>query len=67
MTAALALYFHKPLIPGNGTKTAHDRIRSAVPHLAEDRFLHDDLVSIAQLVEKNAILSDVEDTLGPLE
>ncbi len=67
MTAAQALDFHKPLIPGKGSKNAHDRIRSAVPHLAEDRFLHDDLVSIAQLVEKNAILSDVEDTLGPLE
>jgi histidine ammonia-lyase len=67
MTAAQALDFHTPLLPGKGTKAAHDRIRSVVPHLAEDRLLYEDLRRIAQLVEKNVILVDVEHAIGSLE
>ncbi len=67
MTASQALDFHSPLKAGKGTRAGHLRVRSVVPHLAEDRFLHEDLKQIAQLVEKNAILSDVETAIGPLE
>jgi len=67
MTAAQALDFHHPLECGRGTRLAHSLVRSHVAHLEEDRFLHDDLHSIAQLVEKNAILREVERALGPLE
>ncbi|MCZ7556871.1 MAG: histidine ammonia-lyase [Bacteroidia bacterium] len=67
LTAAQALDFHHPLTPGNGTAIAHRCIRASVPHLAADRFLHDDLRTIAQLVQKNVILSDVENAIGNLE
>lgn len=67
LTAAQALDFHDPLAPGAGTGAAHAAIRAVSSHLEEDRFLHGDLQAVAQLVQKNAILEDVERSIGALE
>ncbi|MBN1448219.1 MAG: histidine ammonia-lyase [Bacteroidetes bacterium] len=67
MTAAQALDFHGDMGKGRGTEIAYHLIRKEVAHLDADRLLHDDLRRIARLVQKNAILSAVENSIGSLE
>ena len=67
MTAAQALDFHAPMGRGRGTRVAHDVIRQTVPHLDADRLMFEDLRRTAELVQKNAILNDVEQSIGNLE
>ncbi len=66
MTAAQGIDFHAPLKCGAGTAAAYGTIRSAVPHLAEDRVLHDDIRAVLELVRTNKILAAVEKKIGPL-
>jgi histidine ammonia-lyase len=67
ITAAQALDFHAPKSFGLGTAHAHAALRAVVPHLAEDRFLHEDLMRAAELVRDDSILTRVEQAVGPLE
>jgi histidine ammonia-lyase len=67
MTAAQALDFHVPMGLGRGTRVAHALLRQTVPHLDADRLMYDDLRRTAELVQKNAILGDVEKSIGTLE
>lgn len=67
MTAAQGIDFHAPLKCGIGTDAAYRLIRSKIPHLENDRVLHDDIQTALQLVKSGAIISRVEKSIGPLQ
>lgn len=67
LTAAQAIDFHKPLKCGIGTHAAYATIRKTIPHLSEDRILHDDIQKALQLVKNGKVLSSVEKTVGRLK
>lgn len=64
MTAAQAMEFLKPLKPGKGTSKAYSFVRKFVKPLNQDRILHDDLIKIAQIVQDDSLLSEVEKTVS---
>jgi histidine ammonia-lyase len=66
MAAAQALDF-RDFNFGKGTKTAHKVIRKYVEHLDVDRPLFKDHNTMAELVEKGEILSEVEKEIGKLQ
>ncbi len=66
MTAAQGIDFHKPLKCGKGTNAAYQTIRKQIPHLDEDRVLHDDIQKALKLVNDGSVLESVEKTVGTL-
>ena len=66
MTAAQGIDFHAPLKCGKGTGTAYRIIRSSIPHLEEDRILHDDIQKALELLKSGVILQNVEKAVGML-
>jgi histidine ammonia-lyase len=50
LAAAQACDFHAPLRSSPALEAARAKIRAAVPHLDEDRYMHDDLAAAARLV-----------------
>ncbi|MGH9962750.1 MAG: aromatic amino acid lyase, partial [Pyrinomonadaceae bacterium] len=50
ITAAEALEYRAPLIPGQGVKQAQDIVRAKIPRLVEDRSMSDDIQKMAQAV-----------------
>jgi histidine ammonia-lyase len=52
--------------PGRGVLAAHQAVRRAVPHLAEDRILHDDIQAVLHIVKNGLVLSAVERSIGKL-
>jgi histidine ammonia-lyase len=66
MTAAQGIDFHAPLKCGKGTGTAYRIIRSSIPHLEEDRILHDDIQKALELLKSGSILMNVEKAVGVL-
>ena len=66
LLAAQALDLRAPLVPGVGSRAAHAAVRSAVPHLDEDRLLHDDLAAALALVQSGTIEAAVERAIGTL-
>lgn len=66
MTAAQGIDFHSPLKCGKGTNAAYRLIRKHIPHLDEDRILHDDIQKALGLVTNKSILSAVEKAVGKL-
>ena len=50
LCAAQGLDFRAPLRPGAGAQRAHARLRSLVPHLAEDRPPADDIAEVRELL-----------------
>jgi histidine ammonia-lyase len=50
ITAAEALEFRAPLIPGRGVKAAYDLIRAKVPRLTADRSMSMDILRTVQLI-----------------
>ncbi|NUN68410.1 MAG: histidine ammonia-lyase [Bacteroidetes bacterium] len=66
MTAAQGIDFHAPLACGKGTGTAYRLIRSVIPHLDEDRILHDDISAAHRLLKDGTILTKVEKAVGLL-
>jgi histidine ammonia-lyase len=67
LTACQAADFHAPKRLGRGTTAAHTVVRSNVPRLEDDRFLHKDLATAVELVRSNRILEAVEHEIGLLE
>ena len=43
MTAAQALEYHAPLVPGRGVKKAYEIVRRHVPPLTQDRVMAGDI------------------------
>ncbi len=66
MTAAQGIDFHAPLKCGKGTDAAYRTIRRSIPHLEEDRVLHDDIQTSLGLLKSGEILQHVEKAVGPL-
>lgn len=58
--AAQALDFIEDRTPGDGTCAAHQTIRDHVPHLDEDRPIHQDIESMVTLLRSGTLLETVE-------
>jgi histidine ammonia-lyase len=56
LCAAQGLEFRKPLVPGAGVRRLYERIRNAVPPLAEDRPLTPDIERLAALAASEALI-----------
>ena len=63
VTAAQAVEFGSGAL-GFGTGAAYRSVRSAVPHLEEDRILSNDLAAAAELVRSGTVLQAVVDALS---
>ncbi len=66
LSAAQGIDFSHPLKPGKGTSVAHDRIREAIPHVNEDVFLYPLIDRALSLVGSGALVTAVEEAVGPL-
>jgi histidine ammonia-lyase len=61
--AAQALDFVKDLSPGVGTNVAHQEVREHVPHLDEDRAIHQDIESMFSLLCSDTLFDAIETVL----
>ncbi len=64
LCAAQGIDFHHPLRPGRGLEPVHAALRERVPHLEEDRVLHDDLNAARELIADGTVLRPAEEALG---
>ncbi|MGE3802405.1 MAG: aromatic amino acid lyase, partial [Candidatus Kapaibacterium sp.] len=64
LCACQGIDFHEPLLPGKGLIPAYQMLRKRVPHLEEDRVLHEDLVAARELVASGEVLEGVRSVLG---
>lgn len=64
LCAAQGVDFHRPLRPGKGLGTVHDALRDVVPHLEDDRVLHNDLNAARELITDGTVLRLAEEALG---
>lgn len=55
MTAAQGIEFHRPLTSSNTLEQVHASLRAVVPALAEDRYIHPDMVAATKLVRDDAL------------
>jgi histidine ammonia-lyase len=62
--AAQALEFHRPSLPGVGTRAAYAAVREVVPRLEEDRALAPDLRAAAELVHSGRLVAAVREAVG---
>jgi histidine ammonia-lyase len=60
LCAAQALDFIEDCSPGSGTQAAYRTIREYVPHLDEDRPIHDEIDVVAAMLRSDVLLDDVE-------
>lgn len=58
--------FHAPLSPAKGLVPVHSALREVVPHLEEDRVLHDDLNKAKELIAEGTVLRVAEEVIGEL-
>jgi histidine ammonia-lyase len=58
LCAAQGLDFRAPMRPGNGVARAHARLRSLVPHLAEDRPPAGDIAEVRELLRVGELAID---------
>ena len=65
LAAAQACDFHAPLVSSPGLEAARARIRAAVPHLEEDRYLHADLAAAGRLVTSGELVEAAGDIAWP--
>ena len=57
LTAAQALDYRRPLMPGRGVHLAHQYVRNHVPHREEDHFYSEDIARCLEII-RNAELLD---------
>lgn len=60
-TAAQALDYRKPLKPGQGVETAHEFVRSLVPHTEIDYQFRDDLTLCGEMVKNATLLAALDE------
>jgi histidine ammonia-lyase len=60
LAAAQACDFHAPLRSSAPLESLRGKIRAAVPHLDEDRYLHADLAAAARLVGTGALIDGLD-------
>jgi histidine ammonia-lyase len=66
LCAAQAREFHPEFQAGAGAQAVQEIVRTRVPKLEVDRYLHDDLVAAHELIVSGALLRAVEERVGPL-
>jgi histidine ammonia-lyase len=66
LAGAQAVEFLAPLMPGDGTRAAHDLVRGLSPRLRDDRSLTRDIEAVAEAIRDGALLEAVEAETGPL-
>ena len=64
--ASQGLDFSRLLKPGAGTVAAHDCVRSVVPYLKHDEYLHPLIERVEALLSRGAVVRAVEEAIGPL-
>jgi histidine ammonia-lyase len=62
-----AIEFLRPLKTNHGLEKVIELIRTKVPPIVQDRVFHEDIQSIADLIEKNKIIETIEDAIGELK
>lgn len=67
LLASQGVDFSSPLKPGAGTAVIHELVRTEVPHLNEDSYLHPMISKVIQRIEDGSYLRGVEDAIGILE
>lgn len=67
LAAGQALEFHRDQRAGDGAEAAYACLRTRVPALEGDRFLHDDLEAARELLASGALAKSVEAAVGQLE
>jgi histidine ammonia-lyase len=67
LCAAQAREFHPEVRAGRGAEAARECVRTRVPPLERDRFLHADLVATTEMVTSGALVRAVESAAGALE
>ncbi|MDR1874910.1 MAG: histidine ammonia-lyase [Synergistaceae bacterium] len=67
LLSAQALDFSRlSLRPGRGTLAAHECVRSAIPYLKKDEYLHPLIERALELIERGSIVDAVEAAIGQL-
>lgn len=66
LCAGQAREFNLELQPGQGARAAYGLLRSKVPALKEDVFLHDLIQGTADLIRSGALMAAVQERVGPL-
>jgi len=66
LCGAQGLDFHAPLKPGRALVPVHEALRRVVPHLEQDRVLHDDLNKARSLIVDGTVLRVAEGVIGAL-
>jgi len=66
LAACQGIDFSDPLIPGKGTKAAHDRVRQEIPHIDKDIFLYPVMDKAISMLKCGAIVKTVEEAIGKL-
>jgi histidine ammonia-lyase len=64
LCSAQAHEFHRELRAGDGAQAVFDLVRSRVPALESDRYLHDDIAAACELVRSGAVVRAVERAIG---
>jgi histidine ammonia-lyase len=66
LTAAQALDFRLPLKPGAAVASAHEYLRSQLPHAHQDYEVRNDIERCAAILRDGALIPAVENVCGPL-
>jgi histidine ammonia-lyase len=66
LAGAQAVEFLAPLLPGDGTRAAHDFVRGLSPRLRDDRSLTRDIEAVGGAIRDGSLLEAVEAEIGPL-
>jgi histidine ammonia-lyase len=66
LCAAQARDFHPEFRAGRGAQAVQEAVRTRVPPLEQDRYLHTDLVAAHELIVSGALVRAVEAAAGPL-
>jgi histidine ammonia-lyase len=64
LCAAQAHEFHRDLRAGDGAQAAFDLVRSRIPPLVADRYLHADIHTARELLTSGALVAEVERAIG---
>ncbi|MBL8860801.1 MAG: histidine ammonia-lyase [Planctomycetes bacterium] len=66
LCAAQAREFHGELRAGRGAEAAHRLLRTRVPKLERDRWMHGDIQESIRLLREGSLVAAVEGAVGPL-
>jgi histidine ammonia-lyase len=67
LCAAQAREFHGDLRAGRGAEAVHRLLRTRVPKLERDRWMHGDIQAAIRLVREGTLAAAVEAVIGPLQ